>query len=195
MRLRNILVVSLLLMAVACGREETVSEPVEEMPARAKVRDPNNYVADCKVLRDEAMRADSVLLMQVEANDSLGNAAIHSFTDYGYYCRFDSLAPVYLVKAAQVARVVGKYKQAEQALQYCIEEFRDFRDRPAAIFLLAQLYEDASYMQDGEKARQYYKKILTEHPRSVWAKNAEAAMSLVGMTEEQLIQTLKKKKK
>lgn len=188
-RLRLFVSFFLLFFLTACdNRKETADAPKEET-----VTPGERPVRDCRKLRNEALVMDSMLLAATEAEDSLGTRALASFTAFGFNCTYDSLSPVYLIKAAQVARAVKKPVHARQSLEACISEYKDFKDRPAAMFLLAQLYEEESFMQDRDKARGLYKDIISEYPRSVWAQNAKAALTMVGKSEEEIIKMLKGK--
>ena len=151
-------------------------------------------VRDCVKLKTSALQMDSLLLAAVEAHDSTGIKAVTAFMAFANNCPYDSLSPVYLIKAAQVARAVDRLPQARNALEICIREHKDFRDRPAAIFLLAQLFEEHSFMQDRDEAHKLYDQIIEEYPKSVWAQNAKAATQMIGKSEEEIIQMLKGKK-
>src|SRR5690606_34104877 len=128
----------------ACDPVQKEEMPETQIKPPSSWRNPDNFSDDCTKLRAEAFAIDSMLLQQVETDDSLAASAIKAFTDFAYYCHNDSMSPVYLVKTAQVARTVGNIPQAQRALEFCIREFRDFSGRPATLFLLAQLYEDHS---------------------------------------------------
>jgi TolA-binding protein len=154
-----------------------------------------NYLTDCKKLFAEARRMDSILLSQTEVNKSSAVAAIKAFTDFAFYCQSDSLSPVYLIKTAQVARAINNIPQAKLALDKCIETYPSFRNRPAALFLLAQLYDENTYLNNEEEAKKIYQKIIDEYPKSDWAVSAKGAISFIGKTDEEILKELKRKQK
>ena len=43
------------------------------------------------------------------------------------------------------------------------------------MFLLAQLYDEPSMLNDEEKARELYQQIINTFPNTDWAKNADDA--------------------
>ncbi len=152
-----------------------------------------DYLTDCKNLYKEVRFMDSVLLTQTEVVYESANKAIKAFTDFAYYCASDSLSPIYLIKTAQIARVINNIPQAKVVLEKCIETYPNFNNRAAAIFLLAQLYDDATYLNDEHEARRLYQKIIDEYPKSEWAMNAKAAIKLLGKTDEEIIREFTKK--
>jgi outer membrane protein assembly factor BamD (BamD/ComL family) len=152
-----------------------------------------DYLSNCKHLYGEALHMDSVLLSQNEVVYESANKAIKAFTDFAYYCASDSLSPIYLIKTAQIARVIDNIPQAKIALEKCMDGYPNFNNRAAAIFLLAQLYDEATYLNDEHEARKLYQKIIEEYPKSEWAMNAKAAVKLLGKTDEEIIKEFTKK--
>jgi hypothetical protein len=155
----------------------------------------SEFTADCKLLRREAFRMDSILLTQMELDQVAAAKAIEAFTNLAHYCPGDSTSPVYLVKTAQVARAINNIPQAKLALDKCLTDYPNFKDRPAALFLLAQLYDEVTYLNDEQEAKVLYQKIIDEHPKSSWAESAKGAIRFIGKTDQQIIEELKKKKK
>ena len=93
------------------------------------------------------------------------------------------------------AQTLNKFSQAQSFFTKCIDEFPDFKNRGAAIFLLAQLYDDASKLNNEEEAAKYYRQVIREYPKSAFAEDAKAAIKNFGKTDEQLIQEFLKKNK
>lgn len=163
------------------GKEETVSKVGVNNQRLAK-----NYYADCKKLFNEARRMDSVLFTQTEIDTNSANEAILAFTDYAYYCQGDSLSPMFLIKTAQVARAINNLPQAKRVLDECIATYPNFKNLPAAIFLLAQLYDEDNYMNNETEARRLYQKIIDEYPHSDWAMSAKGAIEYLGKSDEEI---------
>ena len=183
------IVLFFLALLFVCGCSSPSEQVQEEFAVAAETRKP----LDCKQRYQDAAHMDSLLLNALETSDTLAARAIHTFTHFAIYCANDSLSPVYLIKTAQVARAVGRPDQARAALEECIRKYRDFRDRPAAIFLLGQLFEDDSYMSDRDAAAANYRQVIDEYPGSVWAENARAALQLLGKSDAEIIEMFKRK--
>jgi hypothetical protein len=189
-----VLMVSALILSCSDKSSEKAEKKPESKTADSAKRLPKNYLTDCKKIFAEAKKMDSILLSQIEINKASANEAIKAFTDFAYYCSSDSVAPVYLIKTAQVARAINNIPQAKLALDRCIETYPAFRNRPAALFLLAQLYDERNYLNDENSARKLYQQIIDEYPKSDWALSAKGAISFIGKTDEEIMRELKKKK-
>lgn len=176
-------------------------KPAKDAPsAKTDVADPNqrlakNFLTDCKKLSAAARYSDSILLGQTDIDKVSANNAIKAFTDFAFYCKSDSMAPVYLIKTAQVARAINNIPQAKTVLDECIESHRSFKNRPAALFLLAQLYDDDTYLNDEAEAKRLYEQIINEYPKSDWAISAKGAINFLGKSDEQILKELKRKNK
>jgi len=154
--------------------------------------DPKNYFKDCKRLFDHAQEVDSILYTKTEVNKVLANKAIKAFTDYAYYCHNDSLSPIFLIKAGQVAQSINNAPQAKVVLEKCIEEYPNFEGIPTALFLLGQLYDEKIYLNNEEEARRLYTEIVNKYPNSPEAESAKGALRFIGKTDKEIIEELKK---
>lgn len=151
------------------------------------------YTNDCRTLYLDALKNDSIILLATEVNPEVGNKAVKAFADFAFYCPNDTLAPVFLLKAGQIAASINNLPQAQVCFEKCYTDFPEFKNRGAAMFLLAQLYDEASQLNDEEKARELYGKIINSFPNTEWAKNANDARALIGKTDEQIIKEFEKK--
>lgn len=173
----------------SCKNSSDTPESGKDMTESSKgiSSEKPDYLSDCNKFYKEARFMDSVLLTQADVVYESANQAIKAFTDFAYYCVSDSLSPIYLIKTAQIARAINNIPQAKVVLDKCIETYPNFKNRAAAIFLLAQLYDEATYLNDEHEARRLYQKIIDEYPKSEWAMNSKAAIKLLGKTDEEII--------
>lgn len=153
------------------------------------------YANDCKKLFTDACYMDSILFSQTELDTISAQKAIIAFTEFANYCQTDSLSPIFLIKTAQVARAINNIPQAKVVLDKCVADYPNFKSRPAAIFLLAQLYDDNTYMNDENEAKRLYQKILDEYPESEWAMSAKGAIEFIGKSDIEITNMLLKRKK
>ena len=152
------------------------------------------YLYDCAKLLQEAKRMDSILLTEMEVKIEIANKAIKAFTDFAYYCGSDSVCPIYLIKTAQVAVSVNNIPQAKLVLEKCISEHNSSKHLPAALFLLAQLYDETTYLNNENEAKKIYETIIKDFPNSDWAKSSRGALKFIGKSDEQILQELKHRK-
>ncbi len=169
--------------------EETTTSTTE-----TKTGQPG-YTNECYTLYQEALLNDSIILSATEVNVDQANKAIKAFTDFSTYCKTDTIAPIYLLKAGQIATTINNLPLAKASFEKVVNDFPDFSNRGAAMFLLAQLYDDPRYLNNEEKARDIYDRIISTYPATDWSRNAEAAREMLGKSDEQIIQEFLKKKK
>jgi len=177
----------------SCKNEEIKTEEVPKKVFEDKLL--NDSTRDCGAYFAEARKTDSILLRSMDLDYTLANNAIKVFADYAFYCENDSLSPVYLIKAGQIAISINNAEQARKVLDRCINNYPKFGNRPAALFLLAQAYDEPHLLNDEEEAEILYQKIITEYPKSDWAVSAKAAIQMLGKTDAQIVEELKKKAK
>jgi outer membrane protein assembly factor BamD (BamD/ComL family) len=169
-------------------------EDKDETTKKDSVQSTNSiYTNDCRALYLDAVKNDSIILAASEVDPKVGNKAIKAFADFAFYCPTDSLAPVFLLKAGQIASSINNIPQAQVCFEKCYKDFPDFKNRGAAMFLLAQLYDEVKFLNDEEKARELYGKIINEFPNTEWAAQADAARAVIGKTDEQIIKEFENK--
>jgi TolA-binding protein len=138
---------------------------------------------------------DSILMKAVSVNPNLAEQAINAFNNFASTCKNDSLAPVFLLKAGQIAQTTRNFQQSQILLKKCVDEFPQFRNRGAALFLLAQVYDDASMLNNEVEAKNIYQQIIKEYPNTVWENDAKSCILNLGKTDEQIVQEFLKKNK
>jgi TolA-binding protein len=190
---RLFITVFILLLFTRCSQNNEATQKTAS--ADSSVTGIKRGEVSCLNIRREALKMDSTLMQQTEINQLVADNAMKAFTDLVWYCGNDSLSPVYLIKTAQVARAVNNIPQAKASLEKCISEYPQFTNRPAALFMMGQLYDEASYLNDEHEAKKYYQKIIDEYPSSEWVTSARAAISYLGKTDDEIMKELKKKQK
>lgn len=178
---------------IACGSNTGSKEKQDVLNKDTVVVIDTTNVCTKKL--NEAKRLDNILLNATVLNDKVAEQAIVAFYEFSSNCKTDTLAPVFLIKAGQVAQSIRKFTQAQAFFQKCIDDFPKFKGRGAAMFLLAQLYDDASILNDESEARTIYHQLIREYPESSFANDAKACIKNLGKTDEQLIEEFTKKNK
>lgn len=149
----------------------------------------------CQKLYAKASETDAQLMRATVFDQTQALKALAVFDAYTSYCKIDSITPIYLIKSAQLARSVNNYQKASVYLKQCIDEYVRFENRAVAMFLLAQLYDDAAALNNETEAKALYEKIIKDFPASEWAMNSKAAIQMLGKSDEQMIQEFLKKNK
>lgn len=182
--------ISLVITLVSCG-EHSDEQKTEEVKIDTVVVNHGN----CAIFYRDAKSLDSTLMKETTVNKDLAERAINAFNTYASECMNDSLAPIFLLKAGQVAQSIANYKQAEILLRKCTTAFPNFRNRGAALFLLAQLFDESTMLNNETEAKTIYEDIIKSYPNTAWARDAKASIANLGKTDEQLIQEFLKKNK
>ena len=179
----------------ACSPAEkdksTSASPTQDSVTRSNI----SFIKDCKVYESRARKMDSTLMQELEINKQTAAQAIKAFTDFADYCHNDSLAPIYYLKTAQVARAIENIPLAKEVLERCLQKHPHFRNKPAALFFLAQLYDEPNYLNNEQEALRLYQQIVDEYPRSEWAMSARGAMQFIGKTDEEMIKEFDRRNK
>lgn len=101
----------------------------------------------------------------------------------------DSLSGVYLLQAARLAEGTGKYKKAIELLFNYHENFKTAPNRDFVVYRIAFIYDE--HLKDKTQAEHYYNQVISLHPDSPWAKEAQNALNILYMSDEELLQFLK----
>lgn len=110
--------------------------------------------ADAELLLFQNKKQEAVALL-----DSLvGAIKGHSLTDEIYYLQ------------AKVALELGEYEKAVEKLNLIVDNWNTDVLADDAFFLRAKIYEE--YLKDSAKAMEYYEKLLTAYPGSVYVAEA-----------------------
>jgi hypothetical protein len=190
----TLVIIAVLFLLCACNNPpEQKNVPVVPKDSIKVAAVDTSATRDCAVLYKRARQMDSTILMALEVDPAIANNTIRAFTDYAYYCESDSLSPIFLVKTAQIAMAINNPNQAKVVLDRVINNYPKFRNKPAAIFMLAQLYDERTLLNNEEEAKKLYEKIIFEYPKSEWASSAKAAIKLLGKTDEEIIEQFQKK--
>ena len=184
--------VTVFLLFYNCSGGKT-EETKTELKKDSIVNSGNSiYTNECRTLYLEAAKNDSIILAATQLDPKVGNKAIKTFADFSFYCKDDSLAPVFLLKAGQIATSINNLPQAQVCFEKCYMDFPNFKNRGAAMFLLAQLYDEVSQLNNEDEARELYGKIINMFPNSEWAAQADAARGLIGKSDEQIVKEFEK---
>ena len=121
------------------------------------------------------------------------NLTITAYTKFSDNFPQDTLAPVCLYKAAQMAMSLNQYQRALTILDNAATKYPTFRRLPDCIFLQAFIYDDK--MKDTAKARAKYQEVITKFPQSAYAEQARGAIPLLGLSNEEIIKKFDTKNK
>ena len=81
-------------------------------------------------------------------------------------------------------------QKAVELIEKLEKGYPEYGKMPEALFYLGFIYENE--LKDMEKAEKYYKKVIEKYPDHRFAEQAKAAIELLGMSPEEVIEQFKK---
>lgn len=141
-----------------------------------------------KTTEKEVKQAEAALFnSDMTTNAEAVPAAIETFSKYATENPAAENAAEYLFKALEVS--VNTKQDPNQSIDLAnrfMKEYPNYEKAPVALFMLASfVYEDQ--LQDLDKAREAYQRIVDDYPDSPFARDAAASIQHLGMTPEELI--------
>ena len=128
-------------------------------------------------------------LSTMDVNSSDNEAA----TVLGLYRQFvakfpdDSLAPAYLLRAADLCINIGQPEQAVAILDSVIDLYPGFEDVAGCCFLKGYAYELAGHY---DEAREAYTYFVENYPEHYLAEDARKTIPYIGMTPEEMFEAI-----
>jgi tetratricopeptide (TPR) repeat protein len=171
MNIRPVIAAACAAAALACNNPE--------QPQDSGNTEQRNLKQAISSLEQELKRSGDI------PDDSLANVLIGRYVDFSNRHHADTLAGEYMLRAASLAAGVGKYQQALDLLINYYDGYPNSSRRPEAAFTAGFVCDE--YLRNTELAVRYYQAVIDNHPESPYAAQAEAALRLVGMTDEELL--------
>jgi len=103
----------------------------------------------------------------------------------------DTLSPLLLIRAAEVARVMKKFDKAIELYQWVLSQYPDHPDAADAMFMIAFTWD--SDLAQYDSARVWYERFLRTYPDNDFADDARFLLENLGKSEEELLKSLEKK--
>lgn len=107
--------------------------------------------------------------------------------------RDHELAPEFMFNAGRLSSTTGKPRKAIELFTDLHDNFPGYKKRTEAAYLVAFIYD--SQLNDREKARAAYEKVIELYPDSPWADDAQASINNLYKTDEELIKEFEEKNK
>jgi len=103
----------------------------------------------------------------------------------------DETTPKYLFKGGEVSIGLGQYPLAVQFFERINKNYPDYTKAPDCIYLVGFVYDE--YLNNEERAKDAYEKVIKEYPDHRFAQDARAAINNLGKSDEELIEMFKEK--
>lgn len=136
-------------------------------------------------LKNQIVEKEKETYSSDSLNLDLANDLITVYLAYANEFPQDSLAPEYLFKAAEISMNINKAKHSIDYLTEIENNYKNYDKYVATLFLKAFILEN--YLKDFENAEKYYSIVVEKYPDHPLAQDAEAAISFLGIDDEELI--------
>lgn len=149
-------------------------------------------LAACGPNRDKEIQAieeheQGLSTLTVSTDDSEFEALIGLYRTFAKHFPDDSLAPVYLMRAADASISVGHADQAVALLDSVIRIYPGFEDIGGCWFLKGYAYETAEQF---DQAREAYTYFVDNYPDHYLAADTRKTLPYLGMTAEEMFEAI-----
>lgn len=157
-----------LILSVACGNKN-------EIPGR-------DELADDIAAREQAL-ASFAVASNIEQADSMIALYQMFFNNYPD----DSLAPIYMMRAAEIQINTGSFEEGISTLDSIMALYPGFEDLAVCQFLKGTAYEQN---QQYDLAREAYTEFITNYPDHVLAADTRKMLPFIGLTPEEQLEAI-----
>lgn len=143
---------------------------------------------NAKTTQNEVKEAEAALFNgDMTANVEAVPDAIATFSKYVEDNPEAADAPEVLFKAVEIA--INTKQSAQTSIDLVnklVADYPEYDKNPVALFMMATFVYDEQ-LHDLDKARETYQRIVDQYPGNPFARDAEIAITQLGMTPEELI--------
>lgn len=129
----------------------------------------------------------NLTMLDVASNDVDAEQLIGLYVQYADAFPKDSLSPIYLMKAADIASNIDETDDAINYLDRIIEDYSDFDDIAMCYFLKGHAYELAEKYDDARTAYEAYLELFPDH---FLAPDTRKILPILELTPEEQFQIL-----
>lgn len=147
-----------------------------------------NKQADKRKIQEFEKR---ISLDPYNVSDSVANALIKEYFLFAAKFPQDTISAEYLFRAGDIKRGLGFGEDAVKIYDDILVDYPNYSKTPIVIF--AQGYIYMSELKMGFKAEQKFNEFILKYPNHPLVEDAKALISTIGMSDEELMDFLKKK--
>lgn len=178
----GMMMVAMAALTMACGGTGENTEDSKRQPQSKEAR-------KAEIAEMEANLKSSGKMDQ-GVNKAKADALVKRYRDYINMNPHDTASADYLFKAADLSVGLGDYESAIRYLDRITTDFTWY-DRIVEIWLFKGFVYEAHMNKHGE-AVATYRKLIEKYPNHRLAKDAQAAIDNMTMSEEELLEKLQK---
>ncbi|MBR1644174.1 MAG: tetratricopeptide repeat protein [Bacteroidales bacterium] len=130
---------------------------------------------------------DSLVQQGLILNDALGKEMLRLYVQFANDFPTDSMSPLYLYRASDIASSLSMYDESLQYLNRIIDEYPEFEEASTCLFLKANVFENCMML---DSATQAYNDFLASFPDHPLAESARIALQYVGLSDEEMFRRI-----
>ncbi|MGZ3866165.1 MAG: tetratricopeptide repeat protein [Bacteroidia bacterium] len=193
--MRKVIILCFCVALVSCEQNATkeVSTKTDTSSAKAPEPLPKAEVPPREVILKDIETLEKELYAAQELNEEKAKKMISLYETYYNYYYKDLGCADYLFKAGEIAENINQPYRAIGFYTKCYEEYPMFKYNNLCLFRMANLYDYK--LNDYVKAKALYQEVMEKFPKTPLAKDADAAIKMMGKSDQQMIQEFEKKNK
>jgi TolA-binding protein len=171
----------------AIATEVEKSQTTERPPPPPKTEVPSQEELQNQIKEMEKVLYSSEVL---DVNKAKQMIRLYDLYHKNYYK--DNVCPDYLFKAGEISENINQYNRAADFYRMCCAEYNDnFKLRGQCLFRLANVYDYK--LNDYIRAKETYKQVIEKYPKTQLAKDAEAAIKMMGKSDIDIVREFERK--
>ncbi len=152
--------------------------------------------ANCTSQRDKALGEilsyeGTIDFATTKVDMPTGETLVKMYVGFATDYPTDSLAPMYLMKAADVAMNINRGDIAIKYLDRVIKDYSDYEKLPDCYFMRGYVYE--TVLADTDKAKQAYELFLFQYPNHPLAADIRIIIQNLSLSDEEIIKMIMEK--
>ena len=148
-------------------------------------------LSGCKPSRDKSATDIQKLEASLYSEQTLtynkvrGDSLLQMYEDFIAHFPSDTLAPVYLFRAANLKMTEGDGNRSLSLLDQFMQKFPDHQKAPVCLFFKAFVYENL--LRNLALAKETYLLYIEKYPNGEFVKDAQMSVQNLGKTPDQMI--------
>ena len=169
--------------------EVAKSKTTEKPAPSAKTEVPSQTELQAQIKEMEKELYSSEVL---DVNKAKQMIRLYDTYHKNYYKDF--VCPDYLFKAGEISENINQYNRAADFYRACCFEYNDnFKLRAECLFRLGNVYDYK--LNDYVRAKEIYRQVTEQYPKTQLAKDAAAAIKMMGRSDADIIKDFEAKNK
>ena len=191
--MQKVILCSAVLLLLSCNQNNGNADVKQQVDSVAKVPEPIAKVeVPSKVdLTKQITDLEKELYASQELNEEKAKKMISLYEMYYQNYFKDYACADYLFKAGELAENINQAYRSIGFYTKCYEEYPNYKLNNLCLFRMANLYDFK--LNNYIKAKALYLEVKEKYPKTDLAKDAEAAIQMMGKSDQQMIKEFEKK--